>query len=273
MPKAKSLIEHEPSVVSGPIQHIDYRSLLRNIEPESVDLVLSDPPYGINWQFKARKTPCHDVLLGDGKPFSYERLAHMAYRILKPNTAIMLFTGWSTYPVHYQEVQEAGFKMKEPLIVQSIYRFLGDQKGSFGSNSEWCIFGHKGRFHFKPTQLMKNPHGGKPAKSKSLKNPKIYITDVYKTRMPACWFGNQFPWATEPRHMQKKLFHPTIKSRLMIEWLIRMTTNEGDLVVDPFAGTGTVAAVCQMLNRRCISGDLHKPYVDLANSRLARRTK
>jgi len=49
--------------------------------------------------------------------------------------------------------------------------------------------------------------------------------------------------------------HPFRKPPALIERLVRNHTNEGDLVLDPFAGSGVVGEVCERLGRRCISVD------------------
>ena len=52
------------------------------------------------------------------------------------------------------------------------------------------------------------------------------------------------------------------------EWFIRLFTKNGDLVVDPFVGSGTTAVACQQLNRRCIGIDISREYCELALERL-----
>jgi len=50
--------------------------------------------------------------------------------------------------------------------------------------------------------------------------------------------------------------------------LIEMASNEGDIVLDPFIGSGTTAVACKKLNRFCIGIDNNKKYIDLANTRI-----
>lgn len=63
---------------------------------------------------------------------------------------------------------------------------------------------------------------------------------------------------------------PTQKPEAVIEPMIRWWSFEGDLVVDPFAGSGTTGAVCQRLNRRCILIEQKPSLVDLVVNRLSR---
>ena len=63
-------------------------------------------------------------------------------------------------------------------------------------------------------------------------------------------------------------FHPTQKSVKLFEYLIKTSTKEGDIVLDPFIGRGTTAIAAISLNRSFIGGDRNKEYVKIANERL-----
>lgn len=62
--------------------------------------------------------------------------------------------------------------------------------------------------------------------------------------------------------------HCTVKPLGLIELLVKGYTNEGDLVLDPFAGSGTTAVACQNLNRNFIAMELHEEYVKIGRKRL-----
>ena len=62
--------------------------------------------------------------------------------------------------------------------------------------------------------------------------------------------------------------HPTQKPLPVIEWILNKYTNEGDLILDPFIGSGTTAAACHKLKRRYIGFELDKEYFDLAENRI-----
>ena len=71
-----------------------------------------------------------------------------------------------------------------------------------------------------------------------------------------------------PIQSGKKRTHPTQKSLLLFEELIKKHTNEGDLVVDPFLGGGTTAFACKNTNRRFAGCEIDTKYVDLINQNL-----
>lgn len=246
----------------------DYKTFFSTIEDSSVDLILTDPPFGINYQnnYTHKK---HKKIVGDESFFSYQLLAKESYRILKPNTACFIFTGWSEYPVHFQEVKDSGFVMKEPLIGQKRPSGTSDLYGSFQTNCDWCMFAHKGRFRFKKTQLLRNKKAG------VVPNKGRKPVPTFKTRMPSCWFGQEFPISSENSAYQKanKMFHPTIKGLEFIKWLIQLSTNPGDIVVDPFAGTGTVAEACIQLNRKYMVCEIDEEYVKYIRKRIGKYDK
>ena len=62
--------------------------------------------------------------------------------------------------------------------------------------------------------------------------------------------------------------HPTQKPEGLIERIVRASSNEGDLVFDPFLGSGTTARVCQQLGRDCIGIELNPHYTQMAQDRL-----
>ena len=66
----------------------------------------------------------------------------------------------------------------------------------------------------------------------------------------------------------EKRIHPTQKPLPVLEWIIAKYTNEGDLILDPFMGSGTTAVACHKLQRRYIGFELDKEYFDLANKRI-----
>ena len=65
-----------------------------------------------------------------------------------------------------------------------------------------------------------------------------------------------------------KNIHPTVKPIKLMSYLITLTTREGDIVLDPFIGSGTTAVASILLNRKFIGFEREKEYYDIANNRL-----
>ena len=68
--------------------------------------------------------------------------------------------------------------------------------------------------------------------------------------------------------MSENTEHPTQKPEKLLAKLILASTNEGDLVLDPFLGSGTTAVVCKKLSRKCIGIEQDKGYCLVALKRL-----
>jgi site-specific DNA-methyltransferase (adenine-specific) len=62
--------------------------------------------------------------------------------------------------------------------------------------------------------------------------------------------------------------HPAQKPVKVIEPLVKMTTKEGDLVLDPMCGSGTTGVACRNLNRRAILCDASEEYISMTEKRL-----
>ena len=62
--------------------------------------------------------------------------------------------------------------------------------------------------------------------------------------------------------------HPTQKPLKLFERLIEMTTNEGDIVLDPFMGSGTTAVACEKIKRKWIGFENNKYYIEISDKRL-----
>lgn len=239
----------------------DYKTLLPLIENETIAAVITDPPFGIDYQNNYTHQQ-HNKIEGDSTLFDYTEFGQHAFRVLKPNCPLFCFTGWSEYPHHFQELANCGFSMKEPIICQKRPSGKTDLFGAFQSNADWCIFAHKGRFKFKKTCLLKNKRAG------TIPNKGRKPVPEFKTRFPACWFGPEYPWSTENPVFQKQFPHPTIKSQKFIEWLILLSTNEGDVILDPFLGSGTVAAAALSLNRKFVGCEISEAYCKMAKLRI-----
>lgn len=237
----------------------DSLSILPNIQSNSIDMIFTDPPYGVKYQNnytlnKHKKIVNDDVI-------DYLTFGKECYRVLKDNTHAYFFTRFDVYPTHAQQLREAGFTIKNVLVVEKGHiGGVGDLKGSYSNNSEWVIFCQKGRREFNETKLMKNVKPmGKPT------NRAGTPVKEYKTRFNSCWFGEEYPRSTYNSSWQKKtgIIHPTVKNVEFIKWILQISSNENDIVLDPFMGSGSTGIACEQTNRRFIGIEIDNTYFDL----------
>ncbi len=239
--------------------------LLRGLPDRSVDLILTDPPYGVNHQNRFTTTrPPQAVLAGDDGSVDYEVLASLIKAKLRPDGAYIVFTGWARYPIHYEQFRAAGLRVQHPLLFQKRNGSVGDLRSSFASNAEWALFGTGPSFAFQSTKLMRNIKAG------ASRGPGRTLTAEYKVRFPACWFGPEYPNATENPNtvMNWPIRHPTAKTAQLMSWLIQIASPPGGLVVDPFLGSGSTALAARQTGRQLIGCDLEPRFIELAQWRL-----
>lgn len=77
-------------------------------------------------------------------------------------------------------------------------------------------------------------------------------------------------WLT-PKSEKNRLGHPTQKPEKLFRRIIQASSNEGELVLDCFMGSGTTAFACKSLNRNFIGFEISKEYVDIINKRLTQQ--
>ena len=255
---------HEATCFYNQIYCMDCMELLAEIPDGAVSLILTDPPYGISYQNHFAKHP-HPLLTGD-TGIDYKQLARESYRILQHNAHAYFFTRFDCYPEHYACLQEAGFQIKNCLVIEkNTIGGLGDLQGSFANNAEWLIFCQKGRRAFNHTTLLQNRkkegtlfHAGRSPSKK------------YKTRFPACWFGEEYPKATYNSTWQKKnqIFHPTVKNTEFLSWLIQLSSMPGELIFDGYMGTGSTALAAIQTGRLYLGTEIQPEYYALAKRRI-----
>jgi len=196
---------------------------LKLIPDNSVDLIVTDPPYGINYHsghYKAGNP--HKVIENDDTLFiPIDEL----WRVLKPSGAMFIF--------YSHKVPLIDKRVKNTIIWVKNNWTAGDLNGDFGNQYESIAFLPKEGFKIR----------GK--------------------RWSNVWNFN--------RISPDKLKHPTQKPTSIIRRIIKSASDEGDLIIDSFMGSGTTALVSKELNRNFIGFEINQEYVDIANKRLSQK--
>lgn len=209
----------------------DCLKVLKEINDESIDLVLTDPPYLMNYKSNRRvKMKTFEKIKNDID--SYELISNYleeCFRIMKNNTSIYCFCSWHHIDFFKQEFEKY-FKLKNIIVWNKNNHGTGDLKGSYAPKHEFILYGHKGR------DLLREKR----------------IPDVIDcSKIPS-----------------KKLTHPTEKPLELLEIFIRQSSDEGDTILDGFMGTGSTGIACMNTNRNFIGIELDENYFNLAKERL-----
>lgn len=224
--------------------HGDSYKLIKDIPDKSIDLVITDPPYlfengGEGGFENANKHKADLKELSDGFDYS---IIDDYFRVLK-SVNMYIWCSWKqVYPLlKYFDEKQNDFNNK--LVVQMITWHKTNPiplcDNTYLSDTEYCLFVRE-----KGTRVYGN------CQTKH----KYYVTEI-----------NQ---------KDKKLYdHPTIKPLEIIENLIINSSNEGDIILDTFMGSGTTGCACKRLNREFIGIELSDKYFETAKQRIEMTNK
>lgn len=221
---------------------LDFRDFLDRLQSNTVDLVLTDPPYSISRktgfmslgkQSVKRFAVSMDFGEWDHSEIDLDALAEKSFRVLrKGGTAIVFYDLWKLERLR-TALESAGFSMIRLIVWEKTNPVPLNSKRTYLSNSrEIAVVGVK---------------GGKPTFNDE------YHNGVYRYPIP--------------RHNGNRI-HPTQKPDKLFKELIRVHSNAGDLVVDPFLGGGTTAVAALDLKRNFAGCDLDPSYVAASLERL-----
>lgn len=214
--------------------HGDCLYLMKDIPDKSVDLVVTDPPYGINYQSQRRKDKSEwkPKILNDEKPF-IEFIPELK-RIISPSGSIFIFTRWDKQQQFIDEMEREKLKVDNIIIWDKVVHGMGDLKKSYGSRYESIIFHSEKDFRF---------NGKRP-------------TDIIRAQ----------------RVNPNKLIHPNEKPVELLETIILQTTKENEVVLDCFMGSGSTGVACKNTGRDFIGIELDERYFNIACDRINNTT-
>jgi len=209
----------------------DCRHRLHDLPDNSVDCIITDPPYGIGYFSRSRTLLRVRVTNDDAGAYKLlDQALALAWRKLKANSHIYVFTTWQAFTPMAAVVRKY-FNLKNVLVWVKNNRTRGDLKGNYGYQHEMILYAHKGRRH-----LL----GGRDANI------------LYFDKVP-----------------MQAMQHPTEKPVKLLEYLLSKSTAEGETVLDMFMGSGSTCVAAQRLRRRYIGIELERVWYDIAAARLA----
>lgn len=117
---------------------------MKLIPDSSIDLVLTDPPYGMDYQSSHRAEKFDKIEL-DLDIGWFPCFAENIYRVLKENTHAYIFCNDYAISHFRKELENVGFNVKRTLVWVKNNHSSGDLEGDFGNKTEFILFAHKGR--------------------------------------------------------------------------------------------------------------------------------
>jgi site-specific DNA-methyltransferase (adenine-specific) len=232
---------------------------LKTLPDNSVDLIFADPPYNIgkNFNGKIEKWNSEDSYLA----WCYEWL-DLCIQKLKPNGSLYVMTATQFMP--YFDIY-----LRNKLTILSRIVWSYDSSGVqakkyYGSMYEPILFcvKDKNNYTFNTNDILVEAKTG--AKRKLIDYRKAVPTVYNSEKVP----GNVWDFSRVRYRMEEYENHPTQKPIALLERIIKASSNEGDLVLDPFSGTFTTCFVAKTLNRNSIGIELQDEYVKIGLRRL-----
>ncbi|MDO8720953.1 MAG: site-specific DNA-methyltransferase [Syntrophales bacterium] len=220
---------------------------LGNIKTSSVDLVIADPPYNLGKDYGNN----HDIKGFDEYIAFSRKWLEQVKRILKPNGTIYVFMGFRFISYLYDIIDRELQLFFNSWIIWHYTQGMGKTKGFSPRHDDILMFTRSMDFKFNLDNV---------------RVPQKYYRE--RNNMRGANPGDVWEFSHVHYCNDNRQNHPTQKPEGIIERMVLASSNEGDLVVDPFSGSGTTLRVCQQLGRNAIGIEINRDYVAMTRDRL-----
>lgn len=244
----------------------DSAIIMKEFNENSIDMIITSPPYD-------------DLRTYNGYSFDFKTIANETYRVLK-NGGVMVWivgdattNGSETLTSFKQALyfKEIGFNVHDTMIYQK-NNFSNPSKTRYHQIFEYMFILSKGKPKtFNPIIDRKNACPGSSTVGINTTRKKDGTFGVNKKKVISeygmrynIWKGN----TAGQENMGKHLPHPAMFPLWLINDHIISWSNENDVILDPFMGSGTTGVVCKKLNRNFIGIELDTNYFEIAEDRI-----
>lgn len=206
---------------------------IKDLSNNSIDIVVTDPPYLIDYKTGFRNNKEHkfcSTIQNDNNPDIIKNIMPEIYRVMKNNTALYMFCNSSQVDFFKQEIEKY-FDIKNMIIWVKNNWTAGDLESSFGKQYEILFLANKGR------------------------------RNIEGKRLSNIWSFD--------RISGDKQVHQNQKPVELIERCLNKHSKKNDIVLDPFIGSGTTAVAAIKYNRKYIGYELDKFYYQVAIDRIS----
>ena len=232
---------------------------MKKLPSKSVDLIFADPPYNLQLE-KELKRPDHTNVNGVRENWDQfknfeeyddftKKWISAAKRVLKEDGTIWVIGTYHNIFRIGKILQDLDFWILNDIVwikTNPMPNFKGTRFSNAHETLIWCSKNKNSKYTFNYNLL------------KSLNDDKQMRSD---------WF---FPICNGPERLKYrgKKVHPTQKPEALITRILLSATNPGDIILDPFFGTGTIGAVSKKYNRKFIGIESKKKYIKFAKERI-----
>lgn len=239
--------------------HSDNLPILQATDSESIDLIYIDPPYNTN-KIQKRGELSYEDSYEDFNSFLVPRLVE-AHRILKKTGS--LFVHLDYREVHYIKIELDKIFGRNNFVNEIIwqYDYGARSKSKWSAKHDTILFYAKDskNYTYNYDNIDRIPYMA-PSLQKSKER-----AELGKTPTDVWWF------TIVPTMSKEKTGYPTQKPLNMLERIVKVHSNEGDMCMDFFAGSGTFGEACCKNNRYCILCDQNKQSVEVIKKRIGEK--
>ncbi|MFH1005509.1 MAG: site-specific DNA-methyltransferase [Bacteroidota bacterium] len=230
---------------------------MKLIPQKTIDLVITDPPFGIDFKAKrnnynrksSRVLEGYNEIKGNNYyQFTYDWLSEVK-RILKDSGSMYIFSGWNYLKDILNALEELNFITINHIIWKYQFGLVTSRK--YVTSHYHCLYvclDDKKRKFYPYTRFAKD------AKNKN--GSSLHYQD------------KEDVWVINREYWNGDIKTPTKLPAEVIKKILAHSSQDGDVVLDPFLGSGQVAVVSKMENRQFVGFEIVKDYFDFINERL-----
>lgn len=237
---------------------------LKLLDNNCIDLTVTSPPYD-------------DIRSYNGYSFDFENIAKELYRITKQGGIVVWIVSDKTKNgdesgISFRQAlyfKDCGFKLLDTMIWKKpTFTDTGSLKVRYGNVFEYMFVFTKGKCKtFHPIKDRKNKYSGSK-KHGTVRQIDGSVKDISSKGKEIAEYGQRFNvWEISPEK-NNKTGHPAVFPEQLANDHIITWSNEGDVVLDPFMGSGTTAKMAILNNRKFIGFEISNEYCDIANERI-----
>lgn len=233
----------------------DCIEFMKTLNNESIDLTVTDPPYLINYSsFRTNSK----VIKNDDNNKWVEPFFKELSRVMKKGSHLYCFCDFEMSSDFLIEIRKY-WKVRNLLCIPRTIKGNGGER-IFQQQFEYCIFATLGSKDegrkFNETQILRPSEG-------YLKD-KRYKPKEWLYRLPDHWYWTK---ASEFNHDR---LHPNQKNVSCLKDMISLSSSPGEIVFDPFCGSGSTLMAAKELDRKWIGCELDEKYFEVAQKRLGK---
>ncbi|MCL2040861.1 MAG: hypothetical protein FWG84_02320 [Bacteroidales bacterium] len=266
----------------------DNLEVMKTMEDESIDLIYLDPPffsnrnYEVIWGDEGEVRSFQDRWAGGIEHYIAwlkERVIEM-HRILKPTGSIFLHCDWHANAYIRVDILDKVFgmnnfrneivwcytsashsKLKLPNKHDTIFWFTKSETYTINLDDIRVPYDEKTEANYK-----KGLKGSGTLYDGKIKSDEGILNE--KGKIPEDWWTDIAIGARFPKNSENNIGYPTQKPAKLLERIIKVASNEGDIILDPFVGGGTTVAVADKLNRKWMGIDQSVAAIKVSDLRL-----